>query len=91
MAVRHGGEEFLILLGETMQEDAMVIAESVLKEIQSLHIPHERSPIHNCITVSIGVATMQPKHELGPEHLLKSADEALYQAKNTGRNKICFL
>jgi len=91
MAVRHGGEEFLILLGETMQEDAMVIAESVLKEIQSLHIPHERSPIHNCITVSIGVATIQPKHELGPEHLLKSADEALYQAKNTGRNKICFL
>ena len=89
MAVRHGGEEFLILLSEMALEEALMTAENILNEITQLQIPHERSPISDCITVSIGVATVLPELELGPEHLLKSADKALYQAKNTGRNKIC--
>lgn len=89
MAVRHGGEEFLILLSEMALEEALMTAENILNEITHLQIPHERSPISDCITVNIGVATVLPELELGPEHLLKSADKALYQAKNTGRNKIC--
>lgn len=89
MAVRYGGEEFLILLNETNEEEALKTAVRILEEVTCLNIPHERSSISDRITVSIGVATVLPDLRSDPEHLLKSADQALYQAKNSGRNKIC--
>ncbi|MBU4439082.1 MAG: GGDEF domain-containing protein, partial [Firmicutes bacterium] len=60
MAVRYGGEEFVVLLSETGKENALKIAELFLKKIESLDIPHEGSLVKNCITVSIGVSTVLP-------------------------------
>ena len=89
MVVRYGGEEFIVLLNETMLEEALKTARKILDEITYLEIPHERSTISKIITVSIGVATVLPDLKSGPEYLLKSADQALYRAKNSGRNRVC--
>ena len=89
MAVRYGGEEFIVLLKETEREEALRTVGKILDEIASCKIPHERSAISDTITVSIGVATVLPDYKSDPEYLLKAADQALYRAKNAGRNQIC--
>jgi diguanylate cyclase len=84
---RYGGEEFLIVLVETAAEEAAVIAERIRSDIQS-HLVNV--PAHGplSISVSIGVAT----HEGHPdyEYLISGADRALYDAKNSGRNRVHF-
>lgn len=90
MVVRYGGEEFIVLLNETVLEEALKIATKLLEEIALLKIPHERSSISDSITVSIGVATILPAPEFAPEYLVKIADQALYRAKNSGRNRVCY-
>lgn len=91
MAVRYGGEEFVVLLSETGKEDALKIADLFLKKIETLAIPHEGSLVKNCITVSIGVSTMLPDDHSRHEDLVKIADKALYHAKSNGRNKVTYL
>jgi diguanylate cyclase (GGDEF)-like protein len=90
MAVRYGGEEFLVLLPETRKEDALKIAALILKKIESLAIPHAGSVVKNCITISIGVATLLPGHHSRHEDLVKIADKALYHAKSQGRNQVSY-
>ncbi|MDD3305687.1 MAG: diguanylate cyclase [Acetobacterium sp.] len=88
LAARWGGEEFTCLLPNTNTEGAQNVAEALLKAIQNLSIPHESSPVNDVVTVSIGVISSNPIDENSFENLLKHADEALYQAKETGRNRI---
>jgi diguanylate cyclase (GGDEF)-like protein len=78
---RWGGEEFLLLLPETRLEDAMLVAENIRKKVEDCNY----SPVP-VVTVSLGVAGYQ----LGdtPETLVKKADEALYAAKEAGRNRV---
>jgi len=84
---RLGGEEFAILLPETMLEKALEVAERVRQLIAETEIALETGlPLH--VTVSIGVATLKGK-EINIDTLLHQADEALYEAKRTGRNKVC--
>lgn len=84
-AARYGGEEFSVVsLGVTldeMQQHAQFLRERVM----ALNIPHIKSP-HGCITVSIGVVARIPKRDSSVSMLLKKADEALYLAKEQGRN-----
>ncbi len=84
LAARYGGEEFVVLMPETDAARAYEAAERLRKNIESTPfvVSHPDSPIRK--TISIGYATMQPNDT--PQSLLKRADDALYQAKEGGRN-----
>lgn len=91
MVVRYGGEEFIVLLSETDQAEAIHNANRLGEKIENLAIPHAQSQIKDCITVSIGVATLLPDQMIDPDDLIKIADKALYQAKSQGRNQVVYL
>lgn len=86
-AFRYGGEEFLILLGITDSDGAIHIAEKIQKAVYKANIPHEESKVSYRVSASMGIATISEKDE-HPSDLLRRADNALYNAKATGRNKI---
>jgi diguanylate cyclase (GGDEF)-like protein len=88
MAARYGGEEFAILLPDTTAAGAHEIGASILHEMTSLDLPHAVSPTGHRVTVSIGIATCTVAEGCAPERLVAAADEALYQAKHAGRNRI---
>jgi|GEM_PF-310449 len=81
---RYGGEEFCCLLPETGLGNAMMLAELFRREVEAMTIAAGETGVQ--VTVSLGVSEMSPGDT--PETLLKRADEALYQAKRTGRNKV---
>jgi diguanylate cyclase (GGDEF)-like protein len=85
---RFGGEEFIVLLPETNQEDAVIAAERICKTIseQSLPTNSDLGPV--VVTVSIGVTQLKTKTET-LQDLIDEADHALYHAKETGRNRVC--
>jgi len=85
---RYGGEEFIVLMPNSDLEKAKCTAESIKKSIENLNILHEGNKENRIVTVSIGVAADIPNKESSPEKLINMADEALYRAKNSGRNKI---
>lgn len=88
---RYGGEEIMVLLPETSEEEAVKIAERIIKSVRELNIKHELNDNLDIITVSVGLATYLPgsSNSGSWEKLLKRADEALYRAKETGRNRLC--
>jgi diguanylate cyclase (GGDEF)-like protein len=88
MVARFGGEEFAVILPETSEADAMQVAEKIHSGLTQLQVPHESSPVAAHVTMSVGVATMVPERTDNSNLLLKMADEALYQAKNTGRDRV---
>ena len=81
---RWGGEEFLILLRGTVQEESLQIADRIRRRVESLIFP----PYEDCglLTVSIGSAALPPGKQL--EELVSEADQALYRAKREGRNRV---
>ncbi|BAQ63404.1 diguanylate cyclase domain-containing protein [Geminocystis sp. NIES-3709] len=87
---RYGGEEFAIILPNTPLEGAINIAEQIRKEIQDLKIPHKHSEISDYVTLSLGIASVIPSSQNSIESLIKMADNALYQAKENGRNQVKF-
>ena len=92
---RYGGEEFLVILPGTGKDAAMVVAERLRGQINALKLPHSSSPL-GYLTISIGVATLDCDSTLlasSPQHMIAStlinrADNALYAAKNQGRNRV---
>ncbi|MEM2159375.1 MAG: sensor domain-containing diguanylate cyclase [Candidatus Nitrosotenuis sp.] len=82
LAARYGGEEFALILTAVSRASAVCIASQVRKAIELLDLPH----VNGRVTVSIGVATIKPKHKDHFSTLIKMADEALYEAKYAGRN-----
>lgn len=87
LAARYGGEEFVLILAETDQDGARWVAEQIRQQLSALKIPHDDSS-HKHVTVSCGVASVVPSEELSVEKLVKSADIALYIAKEHGRNRV---
>jgi len=85
---RYGGEEFIALLPDTDQEGACFLAERMRKSIEDLHLPHHKSEISPWLTISAGVWTYRGE-EMNPRTIIKNADQALYQAKENGRNQVC--
>ncbi|WP_188568140.1 diguanylate cyclase [Undibacterium terreum] len=85
LAARYGGEEFSIVLPNTEADVAHNIAESMRYAIEALNMRHEQSPLGR-VTVSIGVALKSTGYSGDAEGLVRAADEALYQAKDQGRN-----
>jgi two-component system, chemotaxis family, response regulator WspR len=84
---RYGGEEFVVILPRTDAKGAAVIAEQLRANVEAKHIPHAFSSAANHVSISLGIATMQPVASSKPEELLARADEALYKAKEAGRNR----
>jgi len=84
---RYGGEEFAVILPMTPLKDALLTAERLRKSVASEKITyHERSI---SLTMSFGVAAWERNRDIGTEALIKMADEALYDAKHSGRNTCC--
>ncbi|WP_325801666.1 sensor domain-containing diguanylate cyclase [Comamonas testosteroni] len=87
-AARYGGEEFLVVLPDTPLDGAQLIAETIRDAVCRLAIEHRESAFGH-ITVSIGCATWEPQQaDADMATVIRAADEALYNAKMTGRNKI---
>jgi two-component system cell cycle response regulator len=87
LAVRQGGEEFLVVMPETQIEDARRIAERLRLHVAGSPFHVMRGAEALSVTISIGVAATLPG-ELAPEPLLKRADAAMYEAKAAGRNRV---
>jgi diguanylate cyclase (GGDEF)-like protein/PAS domain S-box-containing protein len=82
---RYGGEEFVVVLPDTDLAGAWHIGEKIRHAVELEQIPHEGNP-HRVVTVSIGCATTEPLETTQSVQLLESADAAMYQAKDAGRN-----
>ena len=90
-AARYGGEEFLVVLPNTDEGGARVIAEKLLNKIGLLGIPHENNSAANFVTISIGATSGQVAYKQHWTDYVKRADDALYESKRNGRNKYTFL
>lgn len=86
LACRYGGEEFCVLLPDCSRTKALSLANELRKKIEAREIILRRQRTH--VTVSVGVSSF-PKDAQGKDELIFKADEALYQAKESGRNKVC--
>ncbi|GAB3626430.1 sensor domain-containing diguanylate cyclase [Pandoraea terrae] len=86
-AARYGGEEFVVVLPNTPPAGASLIAEKIRVAISELGIEHTGSE-HGRVTASIGMASWTPNQGDDVTAVIKAADEALYNAKATGRNKV---
>ncbi|MGA1931978.1 cache domain-containing protein [Arcobacter sp. YIC-464] len=87
-AFRLGGEEFGILFISNDTTSAKNFANIILKTIENLNIPHEKSQVSKYITASIGLVTKNVANMSDYNELYKLADEALYEAKEKGRNQV---
>lgn len=85
---RYGGEEFVIILSETNQEDASQVAERLRRHIHSAAIPHGFSSVADVVTCSFGVCTVTPAQGIEPQQLVEQADVNLYLSKTSGRDKV---
>lgn len=83
---RYGGEEFAIILPETPLSGAVALAETLRQKVADYSFVFQADSIK--VTVSLGAALME-EGDRTAEHIIKRADEKLYQAKRTGRNRVC--
>ncbi|MCR8921423.1 diguanylate cyclase [Dasania sp. GY-MA-18] len=89
IVARYGGEEFAIILPNTDQLLAEQLAAKMLAAVKDKNIPHQGSKIGDCVTVSVGVTTMNNCLQHSQIDLIDCADKALYTAKEQGRNCMC--
>lgn len=90
LAARVGGEEFAVILPDTLPEQTISCFQDFLTGLQRKAIPHKTSHIASCITMSVGVAGCIPTKNTSPDELFAVADRNLYSAKNNGRNQVCY-
>src|SRR6201991_554614 len=88
MVARYGGEEFVVLLPDTGANEAALVADRLLLAVRRLSIPHEHSRGWQYVSLSVGLASGRPARHVGAHELLDLSDRMLYQAKNSGRNRV---
>jgi len=89
LAARYGGEEFAIILPNTDANGAFIVAEKIRQRIKAIAIPHINSKgKQKIVTISFGVACTVPRLKGNPVDLLQSADVALYESKERGRDRV---
>lgn len=86
LAARYGGEEFVVVLPGTNLAGAQQVANSIKNAVSNLNIAHPNSPISKKLTISMGISSMVPVMGCSYERLIRFADQALYEAKQAGRN-----
>ncbi|RZM78841.1 diguanylate cyclase domain-containing protein [Leptolyngbya iicbica] len=92
LVARYGGEEFAVVLSNTPLKGAFTIARRICEAIRALQIPHSASDVEQVVTASLGVSAIIPTAEQKPNVLIRQADQALYAAKQAGRNNCqCFI
>ena len=89
MAFRWGGEEFAAVLVDTTLDGAVIVAERIRESVEGAAIPDIGGGAPHNITVSVGVASQNPGNDNNYPELIRLADLALYNAKNSGRNRVC--
>lgn len=87
LVARYGGEEFVIIAPNTDIVGAETLAAKLSDVVKALKIEHKNSKVSDHITISLGVVTMSPGQDDNISDLVKFADKALYDAKETGRDK----
>ncbi|NES06642.1 MAG: diguanylate cyclase [Okeania sp. SIO2F4] len=90
LVARYGGEEFAIILPNTSGKNAEKVVELIRTAIHKLYINHSASRVSKYVTMSMGVASVIPTKTESPQSLIAKADEALYHAKEKGRDRIVF-
>ncbi|MES2297904.1 MAG: diguanylate cyclase [Pseudomonadota bacterium] len=90
LAARYGGEEFVIVWFHPIENELPNMGENLLKAVAALAMPHETSE-SGTLSISVGIAMMRPVPGQSPAELLDTADMALYQAKERGRNRVVIL
>ncbi len=88
ICARYGGEEFVLVWGDTSLDAAKNLATQLLNHLVDLKIPHEKSSTSPYLTASIGLACMIPSPDSDENELIGVADRMLYQAKESGRNRV---
>ncbi len=90
LVARYGGEEFAVILPNTEGKNAVIIAETIREEIKKLKIIHAYSNVSEYVTLSLGVSCLIPSQNYSPEPLVTFADQALYEAKKQGRDRVIY-
>jgi diguanylate cyclase (GGDEF)-like protein len=85
---RIGGEEFSVLLPGVDAHKAFITADEIRRAVEQLEIEHGNSSVASVLTISAGVATLDARSDGDSESLFARADEALYEAKSSGRNRV---
>ncbi|MBH9552537.1 diguanylate cyclase [Inhella gelatinilytica] len=88
MAARYGGEEMVCLLPQTEAQGAQAVGERLRAAVEALALPHPQSSAAPVLTISVGVAAGRGRVDGDPTALLQAADQALYEAKRMGRNRV---
>ncbi|WP_374339110.1 diguanylate cyclase [Leeia sp.] len=88
LVARVGGEEFAVLLPATATPQGVALAERLRATLQARQVNHPNSPVADCLTVSIGLVTLDPERHPDVDALYTAADRALYEAKALGRNRV---
>jgi diguanylate cyclase (GGDEF)-like protein len=88
LVARYGGEEFAVILPNTDMEGAVRVAQEIRAAVKEKELAHNSSPVSPVVTLSLGVTTAIPNPQLPPESLVERADQALYEAKEQGRDRV---
>jgi diguanylate cyclase (GGDEF)-like protein len=89
LVARYGGEEFCIVLPDTSIEGGREMAKELRRSVEAVAIPQSAAAAYPQVTVSMGVSSCVPSHDVSLESIIKQADKALYEAKQAGRNRVC--
>ncbi len=87
IACRYGGEEFTIILPDTVLQGSLKIAEQIRQAVLDCQIPHQGSKVADSVSLSLGLTTFLGQVS-STDELIKAADDALYRAKENGRNRV---
>jgi diguanylate cyclase (GGDEF)-like protein len=86
---RYGGEEIVVVLPDTDQDEALRLAETLRKSVEALQLPHAGNSQYEIVTISVGCVSLIPNVTESVDSITQKADKALYQAKEQGRNRVC--